>query len=274
MKNVYGKNIFITGAGSGIGKEAARLFAESGCNVFALSRGIEEKTQVYPSGGSVTGVKMDVCSEASVENAVHTVLQKCGGIDIVLHCAGMGISGSAEDSFNEDIEKIFATNYFGVLRVNRHVLPVMRAQKHGLVLIVSSVAGRVPIPFQSHYSSTKFALDAYACALRMEIKEFGVKVCLIEPGDTKTGFTAARTSAMPDTSPYFEKCTRSGEKMAHDEQNGHSADRPARIALKLAGKKNPPVRKTVGVAYKAVMLLMRLLPSRLAMTLIGMLYVK
>lgn len=194
--------------------------------------------------------------------AVDSILQS-GPIGIVLHSAGMGIAGAAEDTPDDAIRAQFDVNYFGVLRVNRHVLPAMRAQHNGFVIIMGSVAGRIPIPFQSHYSSSKYALDAYAEALRMELHPFGIPVSLVEPGDTKTGFTQNRQNASPADSPYTHNCESAVARMARDEQNGVQPEKPAKAALQLAQRKRPPVRKTVGLPYKIVMLLRRLLPAGL-----------
>ena len=181
---------------------------------------------------------------------------------ILLHCAGMGIAGAAEDTPEEAVRAQFEVNYFGVLRVNRVFLPMLREKGGGLVLLMSSVAGRLPLPYQSHYSATKYALDTYAESLRMEGAQFGLRAALIEPGDTKTGFTGARRMAMPEGSPYAKSCESAVARMAKDEQNGAPPERAARAALKLAQKKNPPVRVTVGAAYQLVLFLRRVLPAR------------
>lgn len=261
MKYPYGKRILITGASSGIGKAAAALFARQGYTVFAASRHCES-TATPVGTGRIVSIPMDVCDEKSVETAVKTVLQS-GPLGIVLHSAGMGIAGAAEDTPDAAIRTQFDVNYFGVLRVNRHVLPAMREQQRGLVILMSSVAGRIPIPFQSHYSSSKYALDAYAEALRMELHAFGIQVCLVEPGDTKTGFTKNRQNASPALSPYAQSCESAVARMAKDEQNGAPPEKPAKVALRLAQRKRPPVRKTVGFQYKVIMLLRRLLPAGL-----------
>lgn len=189
MRYPYGKAILITGASSGIGRAAAELFADAGYTVWAGSRHCEESVEKRQGGGEIRSLQMDVCNEDSTRRAVERAVSE-GGLGIVLNCAGMGIAGPAEDTFEEAVRAQFEVNYFGTLRVNRMVLPYFRAQGKGLVLVMSSVAGRVPIPYQSHYSSSKYALDAYVEALRMEARPFGIRAALIEPGDTKTGFTA------------------------------------------------------------------------------------
>jgi len=260
MKYPYGTNILITGASSGIGLAAAGLFAGAGYIVYAASRHCDESIARQSSlPGSIVNIRMDVCDEESVRLA-HEMI---GEVGIILHCAGMGIAGAAEDTPEQAVRRQFDVNYFGVLRVNRFFLPGMRRRGSGLVLAMSSVAGRVPLPYQSHYSATKYALDTYMESLRMEAGRFGVRAALIEPGDTRTGFTAAREMAMPEGSPYRDACKGAVARMARDEQNGAPPLLPAKAALKLAGKPNPPVRVTVGFAYKTIMFLRRVMPARL-----------
>jgi len=256
MRYPYGKSILITGASSGIGLAAAELFARSGFTVYAASRHCDESAE-----GPATNIRMDVCNEASVLRA-RDFIEARGGVGILLHCAGMGIAGAAEDTLEEAVRAQFEVNYFGVLRVNRIFLPMLRDRGGGLVLLMSSVAGRLPLPYQSHYSATKYALDTYAESLRMEGAQFGLRAALIEPGDTKTGFTQARHMAVPEGSPYAGNCESAVARMAKDEQNGAAPETVARVTLRLAQKKNPPVRVTVGVTYKIVLLLRRVLPAR------------
>jgi NAD(P)-dependent dehydrogenase (short-subunit alcohol dehydrogenase family) len=256
MRYPYGKSILITGASSGIGLAAAELFAQNGFTVYAASRRCEESAE-----GPIIGRRMDVRDEASVLRA-RDFIEARGGVGILLHCAGMGIAGAAEDTPEEAVRAQFEVNYFGVLRVNRVFLPMLRGRGGGLILLMGSVAGRLPLPYQSHYSATKYALDTYAESLRMEGSPFGLRASLIEPGDTKTGFTQARRMAVPEGSPYTGHCEAAVARMARDEQNGAAPEKAARAALTLAQKKNPPVRVTVGAAYKSVMFLRRVLPAR------------
>jgi len=260
----YLKKVLVTGASSGIGKETADLFAMNGFVVYAASR--------HPgttSNPSIIPLEMDVTDPESVKAAVTKVPE----LGIIIHCAGFGISGSAEMTPIERAKAQMETNYFGVLNVNSAFLPLLRKNSRSLVLITSSVAGLVSIPYQSHYSSSKYALEAYAQALRMEAKGFGVRCALVEPGDTKTGFTKARTSDEPKDSPYFDQCKDSVEHMAHDEQNGKPASSVAKVFLKLALRKNPPVRCAVGLDYKALAFLAKILPARLINFIIRLIYI-
>ena len=260
----YLKKVLITGASSGIGKETADLFAMNGFVVYAASRHPKET-----SNPSIIPVEMDVTDPESVKKAAANIHE----LGIIIHCAGFGISGSAEMTPVERAKAQLDTNYFGVINVDNAFIPLLRKNSRSLVLFTSSVAGLVPIPYQSHYSSSKYAIEAYAQALRMEAKQFGVRCTLVEPGDTKTGFTKARTSDEPENSPYFEQCKESVEHMAHDEQNGKPASSVAKVFLKMAGRKNPPVRCAVGLDYKALAFLAKILPARLINFIIRLIYI-
>ncbi len=274
MKALYGKNVLITGGSSGIGLACARLFATQGYRVYACARSQGRQAQTFPSGGQIFPVIMDVCREDSVAAAVDSVIGDAGEIGILIHCAGMGIAGAAEDTPDAAARKQMDVNYFGVLNVNRRVLPHMRRSGRGLILMTGSVAGIFPIPFQSHYSSSKFALEAYARALRMELHEHRIKVMLIEPGDTKTGFTDARRFEIPPESDYAAACRASVAKMENDERKGRSPESAARVALWAAGRSNPPASRVVGFEYKLLAFLRRLLPERAVLFLLRKMYIK
>ena len=269
MKNVYGKRAFVTGASSGLGRACAEALARSGCDVIGVSRSCEESTAAYPGGGSLTMCRMDVTEDASVE----AVAGSLEGVDIAVLCAGMGVSGPAEELPMELAYRQMEVNYFGVLRVGRAILPKMRAQGRGLFLVIGSVAGRVTIPMQSHYSSSKYALEAYVEAVGMEMGRFGVRACIIEPGDTCTGFTDARQKYIPSAgSPYAGVCEKSVAAMERDERNGRPPSSVSDVVLKLIGRRSPPVRVAVGFPYKALMFAKRLLPDRLARFILTKIY--
>ena len=249
----YQKTVLVTGASSGIGLETVKLFALNGFKVYAASR-----HPMKTDSPNIIPVVMDVTNPESVSKAA-------SGIDelgIIIHCAGFGISGSAEMTPLDRAKAQMETNYFGVLNVNGCFLSKLRKNSSSLVLITGSVAGLVAIPYQSHYSSSKYALEAYSRALGLEAAKFGVKVCIVEPGDTKTGFTSARSGDEPEGSPYMEECRAAVSRMEHDEKNGKPADSVAKVFLKLAYRRKPPLRCAVGFDYKALASLAKLLPSR------------
>ena len=269
MKNVYGKHVLVTGASSGIGRAVAIAFAEAGCEVTGVSRHCEDGAAEEIGSGCIVSRVCDVTDEAAVEALISSLPE----INIAVLCAGMGVAGPAEELPMALARKQMEVNYFGVLTVGHAVLPRMRKQGKGLFLVISSIAGRVPIPMQCHYSSSKYALEAYVEAVRMEMKSFGVRASLIEPGDTKTGFTAAREGySIPDDSPYKGIYEKSIARMAHDEQTGKPPESVAEVALKLVGRKNPPARVAVGGGYKALMFLHRLFPDRLTEWVLSKIY--
>ena len=269
-KNHYGKHVFVTGASSGIGLSCALMFAENGFDVIGVSRNIQEKSESFPGGGSLTFKRLDVTDEA----AARDLIEKLPGVDIAILCAGMGVAAPAETASLELTRKQMEVNYFGTLNAAQPCLSRMRKQKKGLLIVIGSIAGRVSIPMQSQYSASKYALEAFIDAVRMEMRRYGVRACIIEPGDTKTGFTSARIMQQADNSSddYGQVLEKSIARMAADEQNGRSPDTVARIALKLAGRKDPPARIPVGFEYKTLMLLLRIMPDRVKEFILSKMY--
>ena len=278
MNNLYGKNVLVTGASRGIGLAVAEALAKAGCQVTAVSRSCAERVVEYAAdpqningsgtSGAISFKPMDVTNYDSVAEVVSSMDR----IDIAVLCAGMGVAGSAEELPMELARAQMETNYFGVLQVGNLVLPKMRAQGKGLFIVVGSIAGKVPIPMQSHYSSSKYALEAYVEAINMEMRGFGVHAVIVEPGDTKTGFTGARKTYIDEASPYAEAVKKSVARMEHDEQNGRDPSSVAAVVMKLIGRKNPPVRVAVGFEYKALMFLLRFLPDRLKQFVLRKMY--
>lgn len=262
------KIVVITGASNGIGKEVALLFLSRGYYVYSLSRSAEDKRIELFADGVIEYRTCDVTNKESIASAFLNIPH----IDILIHVAGYGIAGSCEMVSDEDAHRQMETNYFGVLNVNRVALPIMRKQKSGIIIITTSIAGVYPIPFQSHYSSSKFALEGYAGALRLELKSFGIKVATIQPGDTKTNFTKSRIHLEPVTSPYKEVSDRSIAKMAHDEQNGLSVKSVAKLYYKVARKKNPAPSYATAFSYKMLVFLKRFFPNRFASWVLSKMY--
>ena len=269
-KNPYGNHVFVTGASSGIGQACALMFARNGFDVIGVSRNIKEKTERIPGGGSLILKRLDITDEA----ATRAFVEKLPGVDIAVLCAGMGVAGPAETTASELTRRQMEVNYFGTLNAAQPCLTRMRKQKKGLLIVIGSIAGRVSIPMQSQYSASKYALEAFADAVRMEMRQYGVRACIIEPGDTKTGFTAARVMQVSDhdSENYSSILRKSVARMASDEQNGRSPDTVAKVALAIAGRKNPPARVPVGLEYKVLMLLLRIIPDRGKEAILSKLY--
>jgi NAD(P)-dependent dehydrogenase (short-subunit alcohol dehydrogenase family) len=209
------KVVLVTGTSSGFGYAIAKVLAAKNYRVFGTTRA--------PGAGAADGfatLTLDVTQDESVAACIADVIRAAGRIDAVVNNAGIGIAGAIEDTTPAEAQSQFETNFFGTHRVCRTVLPHMRAQRAGAIINMSSLAGRIPLPFQGFYSATKFAVEAYTEALRMEVRPFGISVSMIEPGDFATSFTANRrmTTASVSTSPYYQSSIRAIETMARDEQ--------------------------------------------------------
>lgn len=259
------KVVFITGASSGFGRSCALHLSALGHRVYGTSRKAGGEGSAADAGFPVL-VGMDVRDEDSVQQALTFVLSREHRIDVVVNNAGSGLAGSVEDTSVEEAEALFATNFFGVHRVCRAVLPIMRKQAGGMVVNISSLGGRVTIPFQGFYSASKYALEAFTEALRMETAPFGIKVVMIEPGDFATGFTAARTfaSASSTDSAYQERCRRAIAVMEHDEQHGADPRKVARLLARIIESRSPRLRYPIGmVGQRTAVALKRALPASL-----------
>ncbi len=206
--------VLVTGTSSGFGQAVATALHARGDQVFGTTRA------AAPPPGPFPTLTAEVGDEASVEAAVAQVVARAGRLDAVVANAGWGLAGAVEDTTAAEAWAQLDTNVLGVHRLCRAALPRFRAQGHGRIVIVGSLAGRVAIPFQAFYSASKFALLGYARALRLEVKPLGVQVCLVEPGDYATGFTAARrlASGGGPGSAYQARLREALEVMERDER--------------------------------------------------------
>ena len=254
------KVVIVTGGTSGIGLAAVKALREKGCTVYALSRHGD--------------IPCDVSDEASARAAVEQVLQREGRVDILVNCAGFGISGAAELTPLETAKRQLDVNLFGTANMVNAVIPAMRRQGGGRIVNTGSVAGFVPIPFQAWYSASKAAVQSYTMAMANELRPFGITLAAVLPGDTKTGFTAARNKIDDRSNLYQGRIERSVARMEHDEQNGVPAETVGRLIARVALKKRVKPLYIPGFSYNLVNVLIRLLPSGLANRLIGLLYAK
>lgn len=255
--------VVITGASRGIGAACAGIFADNGDVVYSLSRSKSEDSRIHHIPADLT----DADQSAS---AVHRILSETGRIDVLLLNAGIGISGSVEHTKLSDAKAQFDICYFGALRVLTPALPAIR-RCGGIILFTSSVAAVTPIPFQAHYSACKAAINALCLALRNELRGTGVRVSAILPGDVKTGFTAARQKN-ENGSDIYPAMLKSVAKMEHDEQAGMAPRQIAKRMLSVSIKNNPKPFYSVGFVYSTICVLVKLLPSRLAAWVLGLMY--
>ncbi len=180
------KTAFVTGASSGMGKEIAKKLLADGLTVYAAARRVEKMKDLEELGARV--IKMDITKEEDVVNAVMTVENNHGGIDVLVNNAGFGSYGTVEDTSIEDARYQFEVNLFGLARLTRRVLPYMRKQKSGTIVNISSMGGKIYTPLGAWYHATKHALEGWSDCLRLELKDFNIDVVIVEPGMIKTEF--------------------------------------------------------------------------------------
>ncbi len=257
----------VTGGSSGIGRATARALAAKGCTVYELSR------RDNPPEG-VSHLAADITDEQQVKKAIDEVISREGKIDILVNNAGYGISGAAEMTDSADSHAQLELNLYGMDNVTRAILPYMRERKSGRIVSVSSIAGILPIPFQLWYSVSKAAINAYVLALQNEVRPYGISVCAVMPGDIATGFTDARKKSDSGNDIYSGRIERSVATMEKDERGGMSPDKAGAYIAKLAMKKRTRPMKAIGISYKAISILTKLLPRRLSNYLVGLIYSK
>ncbi len=180
------KTILITGASSGIGKATARLFAERGWNVAATMRNPADGADLEAENVLVT--RLDLLDTSTIETAVSAAEERFGGIDVLLNNAGYGAYGPLEATPMETIRRQFEVNFFGLIEVTKAVLPCMRGQKSGTIVNISSIGGRMAYPLGTLYHSSKWAVEGLSEALHYELRPFGARVKIVEPGGVKTDF--------------------------------------------------------------------------------------
>jgi NAD(P)-dependent dehydrogenase (short-subunit alcohol dehydrogenase family) len=248
----------VTGASAGIGRACADRLAATDWAVTGASR--------RGTGGSAwTGLVMDVDSDAAVRDGIASVVDRDGRIDAVVAAAGWGVAGSAEYTTIAEAKAQLETNFWGCVRVVQAVLPHMRAQRTGRIVLISSIGGVIGIPFQAYYSASKFALEGFAEAMAYEVAPFGVHVTLVQPGNILTDFTASRVLAEggEGDSAYAAAMTKAVSLMERDEANGAPAERVAITVQRVLSAGRPPRRVSVGKAgERAGLIAKRLLPYR------------
>ncbi|HKD90075.1 MAG TPA: SDR family NAD(P)-dependent oxidoreductase [Streptosporangiaceae bacterium] len=273
----------ITGASAGIGKACADRLAAAGWTVTGASRrgtggdadgaaaanraannrAANNRADTAPPAW--TGLVMDVDQDSSVQAGVAGVLERDGQIDALVAAAGWGIAGAAEYTSIAEAKAQFETNFWGCVRVVQAVLPQMRKQNHGRIVLISSIGGVIGIPFQAYYSASKFALEGFAEALAYEVAPFAIEVTLVQPGNVATDFTASRRRAegRPGDAAYAAAMTRAVSIMERDEAAGAPAEHVAMTVQRVLESSRAPRRVSVGKAGERVGLIAkRLLPFR------------
>ena len=255
----------ITGGTSGIGLCTALEMKAKGYEVFEISRRRE-------GAAGINHISADVTDEERISEAVSYIIDKAGRIDVLINNAGFGISGAVEFTETADAKKQFDVNFFGMVNMNRAVIPFMRRQGFGRIVNISSVAAPIAIPFQAYYSAAKAAINSYTMALINEVRPYGISVCAVQPGDICTGFTGAREKSYAGDEIYSGRITGSVAVMEHDEQNGMKPEKAARLIATVAsaGKVRPIY--TIGFKYRLFCVLVKILPAGLVSYIVGRIY--
>ncbi len=254
------KVVLVTGASSGIGRAVARLLQGRGFTVFGTSRvhsGKMERVEMLP---------LDVRSEESVNTCVRVVLERAGRLDVLINNAGYVLGGAIEETALEEARAQFETNFFGLVRMVKAVLPIMRRQGGGRIVNISSLAGLAAVPFLGFYSASKFALEGYSEALLHEVMPFNIHVSLVEPGFIRTNLLAAsEQSAACSTGAYDPARQAAMESVRSYLEQAPPPEMVAAVVRKIVESSSPRLRYNVGKEARLVVHLRRFVPERVAL---------
>ena len=260
--------VFITGISSGFGYETAKLLSQEGHTVYGTVRRAVEPLP------KVNYISLDVRDKQAVSDAVQQIVEKEGRIDVLVNNAGMGIGGPLEFATEEEIRLQMDTNFMGLVHCVDAVLPYMRKQKSGKIISLSSIGGLMGLPFQGFYSASKFAIEGYCEALRLETQSFGIQVVVLRPGDFATSFTGSRKKVADEAAlqayPIYKTAI---EKVEHDENGGLKPDVLAHKISEIIQKKNPHNGYVVAsFEQKLSVFLKRILPAKWFARILGSYY--
>jgi len=259
--DLHDRVVLVTGASSGIGAAIARHLATIGYRVFGTTR-----ATTPGSGSSVEMLTLDVDDDMSVQRGIESVLRAAGRLDVVINNAGCELAGAIEDTSIEEARAQMETNFFGVLRVCRAALPIMRQQGLGHIVNISSLAGLVGIPFSGLYSASKFAVEGLSEALRLEVHRHGIHVVLIEPGDFQSALAARRRTVQAAAANPAYRAAFAAFKVvqARNEARAPTPEPIARLVAGILAEAAPRARYSIGMPDQRIVApLKRFVPSRL-----------
>ena len=256
----------VTGSSTGIGFETSLTLARNGFHTYATmrklegSRGSEQITDIAKRENlPLQVIQLDVDNDKSVSDAINTIVKDNGRIDIVINNAGYALAGPFEETSNEEIRAQFETNFFGAVRIMQAAIPIMREQKRGKIVNITSMGGRIAVPLDSMYHGTKFALEGVSESLQYELEPFGIKIILIEPGAVGSNFwknlkIASKTTS-PDNinSPYKQIVNNVSESFKQMQQNTIHPSEVAKVVLQAVLSDNPDFRYVVGKDAAAIL---------------------
>ncbi|MBI3394610.1 MAG: SDR family oxidoreductase [Spirochaetia bacterium] len=237
----------ITGSGAGMGRSLALRMAADGHTVFAGVRDMKRAAKDFQGAPSnLIPIQLDVTKPADIKRAVADIIKKAGRIDVLVNNAGFGVYAAAEELSDDDMRRQMETNFFGVVNLTKAVLPIMRQQKTGKIINISSILGRLVVPSGAAYTSSKWALEAYSETLRYEVAPFGIQVSIVEPGLIRTNFK--QNTEFPDTTTNPNSPYRHLNLLLKREYKGFatSADDAAERIHRIIGKNRPLPRYRIG----------------------------
>jgi len=261
----------VVGGSSGIGLNTALGLAREGFTVYNLSR--READFCSSCVPRLYNICCDVENNCDVGKAVARVVASESRIDALIYSAGCSLAAPLEYTTEIDFRRVFEVNYFGFIKTLWQVLPVMRSRRHGRIVVVSSLAGSCPIPFDAPYSASKAALDMTIRTLALELKPFNIKLTAIAPGGVATNFTFKRKHyPISAVGEYAQALEVASTKLGLIEQNGLAPHEVSRSIINLINSKKPPCSCSVGLANKTAKLAQKILPCALADIITGSLY--
>lgn len=247
----------VSGVSSGIGAVVAKHLADNGFRVFGTSRRPWELSSIE----GVSTIALDVTDSSSVTAAVQHVLDQSGHIDVLVNNAGAGLTAAAEESSVQQALSLFDTNFFGVVRVTNEVLPHLRRQRAGRIINISSVVGFLPLPYNALYVATKHAVEGYTGALDHELREYGLRALLVEPGYIRSGFATSSWEADNPIADYASNRVAARALSAKAVGAGEGPEVVAKAVLAAATDKHPKLRYPAGHQARRLTLLKRLAPA-------------
>jgi NAD(P)-dependent dehydrogenase (short-subunit alcohol dehydrogenase family) len=267
------KTVLITGTSSGIGQAAVLEFAKQGWNVAATMRSPEKDT-TFKGLANVKVYALDVTSPESIDKAMEAVVKDYGRLDVVVNNAGYGVDGAFEGFSDEVIEKQFDTNVFGLMRVTRAAIRIMREQGGGSIVQIASMGGRLAFPMFSIYHGTKWAVEGFTESLQYELAPFNIRVKIVEPGPIKTEFYGtSRHFVMPEHTRVYDAMSKSAEKVAADSTNKAAGpDKVAHTIIRAANSTSRRMRYAVGQPGPLLLWLRKRIPDTWFFRIVRMTY--
>lgn len=263
------KTVFITGSSSGIGRETAKLFCKNGWNVIATMRKPEIETELNKMK-NVKVLRCDVTDTKSINQAINEGVNYFGKIDLLINNAGFYTIGVLEAATDEQIRRQLDTNLFGLINTTKQILPHFRKQKSGMIINISSIAGRTTVPLQTLYHATKWGVEGFSESLQYELRPFNIKVKIIEPGVIKTDFYG-RSMTVMDNKDLGDYKAYSQKVVSNLIKNGNNGSDPLEVAemiFKAANSESNKMRYTVGKS-KSMIALRNILPDKVFHNLVG-----